>query len=140
MPEHICLSTDQLQERLSGATAVIEWFGRWPTFHDAEILEAAIVRDGVSRVRLFTWLMSNSLDKDGKYVRERPSIVEFELTDLGSVALSGGECGIQNVIGGLWFAEALEGRLRLTMSPMFGLYGFLEARHIAVKVTPSGKV
>ena len=42
---------------ISGADAVVAWFGEWPTFHDAEVLTVHIDRElkrSFVRVRAFT--------------------------------------------------------------------------------------
>ena len=53
-----------------GSDAVVAWFGEWPSFHDAEILELHLDRENVSWVKVHVWLSSGeTYEHNGKQYR-----------------------------------------------------------------------
>lgn len=116
-----------------GAEAVRRWFGSWPSFHDAEVLEVHLVRDGVSRLRVHCWIMSDCVDKDGYYVHEKEAVVTFELEGLKDLELA--DFSSQNVLSSLR-VDRLDGGWRLSLWPSWGIGGAVEAGQLRVMVTP----
>ena len=72
-----------------GADALIEWFGRWPSFHDAEVLSINLNRSGPSCVRIHTWEMTSEVDARGYYVHQKNVIVSFFLEGLKDIEQAG---------------------------------------------------
>ncbi len=116
----------QVPETLSGKDAVVEWFGGWPDFHDAEVVSLALARSGESLLRIYP------------YYPAKPAMVDFvleQVTDLELADFSG-----QNVISGL----SVEGRTdqtgqeatRISMGPCFGLSGWIDAKRVRLQVIP----
>jgi hypothetical protein len=118
---------------LVGADAVTAWFGRWPSFHDAEILTVHIERGGTSYLRIRTWNVGHETDADGFYVRSRETVVVFEFTDIADIRLEGEDADRQNVIAGLALQQENSG-LRLILSPCYGIAGYIVAREISVRL------
>jgi hypothetical protein len=119
-----------------GADSVVAWFGKWPSFHDAEILEVHLNREGPSWVRLHSWLTTAvTHEKDGKQdgVSDRHAVVTFLLTDVTDLELC--DFSVQNVISRLTVEPSPSG-FRLSLSPCFGVSGFIEAREIRAEVKP----
>jgi hypothetical protein len=119
-----------------GVESVLSWFGEWPTFHDAEILEVHLDRAGVSWIKVHAWLMTNeTCEKDGKqYFRsDRHAVVTFELREIRDLQL--GAFSVQNVIFGLDIERKGEFH-RLTLHPSWGLAGYIEAGRVRVEVAP----
>jgi immunity protein 50 of polymorphic toxin system len=123
--------------KIHGADSVVSWFGEWPSFHDAEILEIHLDRERASWLKLHACLLTTeTYQKDGKqYFRtERHAAVTFkfaEIVDVGLADFSG-----QNVIFGLTI-ERKEESYRLTLHPCYGLNGYIEARQLSVEVSPN---
>jgi hypothetical protein len=116
----------QVPETLTGKDAVVEWFGGWPDFHDAEVVSLTLARSGESLLRVYP------------YHPAKPAMVDFvleQVTDLELADFSG-----QNVISGL----SVEGRTdqtgqeatRISMGPCFGLSGWIDAKRVRVQVIP----
>lgn len=118
---------------LAGAQALIEWFGRRPSFHDAEILSVSLDRAGTSRIRLHTWDMTSEVDAKGYYVLRNHVVVSFLLDDISDLELAG--FSHQNVISGLTIKRSQEG-IKLLLGPCYGLAGTLTARAIRVEFEP----
>jgi hypothetical protein len=119
--------------RIPGYDEVVEWFGRWPSFHDAEVLELHLDRSGPSWVKLHVWLMTNKINVQGQYVQEKHATVTFKFENVTNLNLA--DFSSQNVIFGLNL-ERRETGYRLELSPCYGLAGYLEAERISVTVAP----
>jgi hypothetical protein len=111
---------------LHGSNAVMQWFGGWPSFHDAEIISMNLARTGQSILRVYP------------YYPDKPATVNFvfeEITDLELADFSG-----QNVISSLGIEEVIdqtkEKAIRLTMSPCYGLAGRIDAKRLRVELLP----
>jgi len=111
---------------LHGSDAVVQWFGGWPSFHDAEIISLSVARTGESVLRVYP------------YYPDKPATVDFifaEITDMELAGFSG-----QNVIFSLEIEEVIdqtkEKAIRLTLSPCYGLAGRIDAKRLRVELVP----
>lgn len=118
--------TPNIDEILDGTEAVVQWFGSWPSFHDAEIIYLKLARCGESVLRIYP------------YYPEKPAAVDFfleEVTDLELADFSG-----QNVISSLDLEividQTKEKAVRLTLGPCYGLAGRIDARHVRIELVP----
>jgi hypothetical protein len=128
--------TNAIQE-VAGAEALIQWFGKWPSFHDAEVLSLELNRVGASCVRIHTWEMTNEIDANGFYVLRKHVIVSFFLDRLKDIELA--DFSSQNVIFGLVVTRSAEG-LQLLLYPCYGVGGTLTAEAIRVEIEPGKPV
>jgi len=122
--------------KISGVESVVSWFGEWPSFHDAEILDIHLNREGVSWLNIHAWLMTNeTYEKDGKpYFRtDRHAVVRFQLDEIIDLELA--DFSGQNVIVGLE-VERRGSVHRLVLHPCYGLGGYIDAHGISVEVYP----
>lgn len=118
---------------IPGAADVVAWFGRWPSFHDAEIISLHLHRSDPSILVIYAWNMTDKVDASRHYVLEKHALVTFTLhgvSDLNLAAFSG-----QNVIDSL-DVEKRENDFRITLHPCFGLCGTLDAEIVSVAVKP----
>lgn len=120
---------------LSGTAALDQWFGARHDFHDAEILDVFLDREGTSRIRIHTWRMTKDVGPDGYFVHERDAIVTIGFENITDLELAG--FSKQNVIGELEILES-EATCRVTFHPCYGLSGFIEAEQVALSLTPGG--
>jgi hypothetical protein len=118
---------------IPGAEQLVDWFGFWPSFHDAEILELHLDRNEKSFIRIHTWLTKNEVDASGRFISDRHVVVTFWLE--GIVALS--LCGFnsQNVISGLEIEPTPAGH-RVRLAPCYGLSGDIEAEKMSITLEP----
>lgn len=112
--------------QLPGSDKVREWFGEWPSFHDAEVISLTLSRSGDSVLRIYPYAPAN------------PATVEFLLNGITDLELW--DFSIQNVISDLDVEQVKRKNgdvvFRLQMGPCFGLAGHIDANKIRVAVTP----
>src|SRR5258708_18418476 len=119
--------------RMAGAESVVEWFGCWPDFHDAEVLEICLRREGRSSVRIHAWRPTMEIDSNGYFVRDHHVVVSFGFDGVQDLQLA--DFSTQNVIASL-HCESTENGFRVTLSPCFGVSGYIEAERVSVSLQP----
>jgi Immunity protein 50 len=86
-------------EEIPGAVELHDWFGYWPSFHDAEIISLQLNRKRSSSMLVHTWEMTKEVDERGHYVLAKHIVVEFIFETISGLSLNG--FNQQNVIFGL---------------------------------------
>ncbi|MCM8565786.1 Imm50 family immunity protein [Thauera linaloolentis] len=123
--------------RIENAEAVTSLFGYWPSFHDAEVLELALNRDGasggrvslVARVHVFE--MTNQVKTDGYFLCHKHSLVTLEFEGVDEVVIEG--FNHQNALSELSIAEKeLNGQLAVAFEGAFGVDASLVCRAVRV--------
>jgi hypothetical protein len=122
----------QVLANIDGASKVTEWFGEWPSFHDAEILEINLHRHGESQIKLHTGQLLGQVDPNGCQ-RKRYAIVTFRLQDVSNLSLD--DFSQQNVISGLDIEQSEEG-LQVILHPNFGVCGSITAGRVSIDFEP----
>jgi hypothetical protein len=117
---------ESLIAKLPGSEQVKEWFGKWPDFHDAEVINVSLAREGGSLLRVYP------------YYPDRPATVEFVLGEVTDLELN--DFSNQNVINGLE-VEAVadqsgERAYRIILAPCYGIAGWIDAKQVNVKPVP----
>ncbi len=125
--------TETISHQMPGADSIIQWFGYWPDFHDSEILELHLNRKGSSWIKIYTWSMTNKIDDKGYYGTEKHAVVTFIFEKITDVDLS--NFSQQNVINELNISQS-DNEIRLTMSPCYGLSGFLQGIISRIELFP----
>ena len=118
---------------ISGAAEVVAWFGRWPSFHDAEIISLHLHRTDASVLVVYAWNTTDKSDASGYCILEKHALVTFTL--LGVFDLELADFSGQNVISSL-DVEKREHGYRITLHPCYGLCGTLDAETVSVTVKP----
>jgi len=111
---------------LPGVQAVTQWFGDWPSFHDAEVISLFLARAGQSVLRVYP------------YQPKKPATVEFVLEDITDIELYDFSC--QNVIFNLT-VEMMTDQNRdmvycLTLVPCYGVAGRIDAKSVSLRLSP----
>jgi hypothetical protein len=111
---------------LAGVEAVTQWFGRWPNFHDAEVISVFLARKKESVLRVYP------------YHPQKPATVDFILEDLTDVDLNDFSC--QNVINSLEVETTIDQNgdrvYRVTLAPCYGMAGRIDAKSLRVELSP----
>jgi len=119
---------------LPGAESLVKWFGRWPSFHDAEIMSLYIDRERkASSMRIRAFTMSGKTDRNGYHIRERDALVVFEFSGISSLRIEGEDADTQNVISSL-LVEKTNGGWHLVLEPCYGIAGEIVARDLRVRL------
>ena len=53
---------------VAGSRELLNWFGYWPSFHDAEVISLTLNRRGASCLLLYTWEMTEEINERGQYI------------------------------------------------------------------------
>jgi len=116
----------QVPLQIPGREVVIEWFGEWPSFHDAEIVALRLARSGSSLLQVYP------------YYPRKPATVNFIFDEVTDVELS--DFSVQNVIIGLDIEQVTDqtksDAIRVTLGPCFGLSGRIDAKRLRLEVVP----
>ncbi len=111
---------------VAGVDAVMQWFGSWPSFHDAEIISIFLARKRESVLRVFP------------YYPQKPATVDFILQEVTDVELNDFSC--QNVISGLNVETATDQNgdsvYRVILTPSYGVAGRIDAKSLRVELSP----
>ena len=118
---------------IDGAGQLQQWFGYWPSFHDAEVLALHLNRSSPSTLTVHTWHPTNQVDEKGYFGMEKHVVVDFILKEVSELNISG--FNHQNVISRLTIEKLSEG-FRLTLNDCYGLAGTIEARDLSIRLTP----
>ena len=112
--------------KVAGVDAVMEWYGGWPSFHDAEVISIFLARKKESVLRVYP------------YHPQKPATVDFILEDVTDVDLNDFSC--QNVIFSLDVETAADQNgdsvYRVTLSPCFGVAGRIDAKSLRIELSP----
>ncbi len=122
-------------EAVEGAKDLRDWFGYWPTFHDAEVIRLYLNRSDASTLALHTWEMTKEVDEKGFYVVTKNVVVEFVMKEVVGLSLNG--FNHQNVVFGLAI-DRVDGGYRLTLEDCYGIAGTIDATDISIRLA-SGK-
>ncbi|MGA7078399.1 MAG: Imm50 family immunity protein [Terriglobales bacterium] len=126
------MAPNEIKE-IPGAAELHDWFGYWPSFHDAEIISLHLNRKGTSSLRVHTWETTKEVDAKGYYVMAKHLVVEFILETVFELSLNG--FSGQNVISGLGI-EKIDSGFRLTLGACYGLAGGIDVERILISITP----
>jgi hypothetical protein len=122
---------------IPGAAELHDWFGYWPTFHDAEIISLHLNREGSSSLRVHTWETTKEVVEKGYYVLAKHVVVEIILETVSDLSLD--DFSQQNVISGLNI-EKRDSGFRLLLGACYGLAGRIEAERLSIRITPGQPV
>jgi Immunity protein 50 len=119
--------------QIDGAQEVSAFFAGWPSFHDAEVLQLALVRDGISKLVVDVATYSNETDEKGQYRRARHALVTFDLERIVDLQLE--DFSMQNVLSSL----SIEGTAKdvaVTLHPSYGIGGKIVCERVRVSLEP----
>ena len=125
---------------IPGADQVVQWFGYWPSFHDAEVLSIKLDRPGTSYVQIHTWEKTSEVDASGYYVRTKHAVVTFLfegfLMDREGISRMRIEWfNNQNVLTSLRVVRVPDG-YSLSLDSIFGVDACIDCERISVRLEP----
>ena len=125
---------------IENATALISIFGKWPSFHDAEVLGAVLDRSGPEGPSVETMIhvfeMTSEIDsKSGLYAVKNRMLVTLRFTEISLQQIHG--FNEQNVLSSLEVAEldpdAHEGRhFHVRLASLYGMDAEFECKRLIV--------
>jgi hypothetical protein len=123
----------EFADEVMGAAELIAWFGHWPDFHDAEVLECTLRRTEKSTIRIHTFETTNKAGKNGLFITTKHVIVSFLLEGVTDLHLEG--FNSQNVISGLLLEHSTEG-YQITLCGSYGIQGTITANRVYLDLQP----
>jgi Immunity protein 50 len=117
--------------QIDGAQEVSAFFGGWPSFHDAEALQLALVRDGISKLVVDVATYSDQTNEKGEYRRERQALVTFDLERIVDLQLE--DFSTQNVLSSLT-VEKSGGLVAVMLHPSYGIGGKIVCERVRVSL------
>ena len=128
-----------MTQYIENVSALESIFGRWPSFHDAEVLRVVLDRSGDDGPTLYTTIhlfeMTSEVDAKGYFVLKNHTEVELMFTTVELIRLQG--FNNQNVISTLKInptepRNAGSRRLRVELSSSYGLETVFECERAVV--------
>ena len=113
------MSNDSASNRIRNASRVETLFGRWPSFHDAEIHRVTLDRGGSANTpsALFVVQIAEQFAANQSKMSALITLLFGDVTDLEM----GYDDGTQNVVFDLTMTATDEGRTRVVFQSSFGL-------------------
>ena len=119
---------------IKNVQALISIFGRWPSFHDAEVCRLRLDRDGTClEMEVYIFAVGRAIDERGHYKRSNESLLTLRFCEIEDVHLEG--FNHQNVIASLTLRK--DQRIDVELESIFGLGGKFSCGAVeVVKVVP----
>ena len=124
---------------IPGAQDVVEWFGYWPTFHDAEVLSIHLDHIKGFTVSIHAFEMTSEVDAEGHYVARKHAIVIFQGQGLPACGVSLETFASQNVLGCAYVERVPDGSA-LVLESSVGVAGRVVAREFSVSIMPGSSL
>lgn len=138
--------SQSLLREIPGGSEVLNWFGKYYDFHDAEILRLELNRRSPSFLRIYGYGVGK--DGTGAWVSQKHAIITFTLDGVYDLELDG--FSHQNVIGSLTIARvdanherkpffdfsASENSFEIILEPCYGMDGVIRCNSILVTLEP----
>ena len=116
------------------AQKVTDHFGKWPDFHDAEIVRISLDRTGLSgptlEFTLFGWGWNGVVLPSGFYDRPLLSLIRFRCDGLEEDSEFGG-FNHQNVLNGLHLEQS-DALISVKLTSIFGVGGQFKCRYVTI--------
>lgn len=119
---------------IPGGEALVEWFGRVPCFHDAELLEVTFSSKGAGLLRIHAWNMTDEVDAKGYFVLDKHAMVTLALDGVSAI-----NCADFDMVPGIIFdleITKVDEQFRIEWSSSYGVAGFVTARHMVINLEP----
>jgi Immunity protein 50 len=127
------MDQSEIEALVPGAREVVELYGYWPSFHDAEVVCLELNRLGRSRIQVHTFEMTDEVDGRGYYVIEKHALVSFLLESVSTLQLDG--FNDQNVISGLGLKKTAIG-FELLLGGCYGIEGRIACAQLSIEMKP----
>jgi len=121
------MGSNDLINDLQGGPALIDWFGRVPRFHDAELLQIDLSSASGSSLHVHAWNLTNVLDSKGFYVTDNHALVTVKLVNVQRIDLS--EFHLPGIISSMDFEDAKPGT-RVSWASSYGVDGSILAETV----------
>jgi hypothetical protein len=123
--------------QIEGAAAVVEWFGFWPTFHDAHLTEIHLTGDdGKCRLRVHAWETLSETDEKGFLKTTKHCLVTFTFSEVEELALTSDGGGVGTIIFEMKWKNGADDSTEVQWEVSIGIGGRIRARNCQVQLEP----
>jgi hypothetical protein len=127
--------TESVWSSIPGGQALIEWFGRVPHFHDAQLREINLVGDGLTTLGIRTWQITEKIDEQGYFILDKHVAVTIVLEGVTHIELR--RFNLPGIIHKLGVASVNDG-FQLDWTASYGVEGVLRAEQLRIEFAPGG--
>jgi hypothetical protein len=120
-------------DELPGGSALIDWFGHVPSFHDAELLEIELFSTKSSTLKIHTWMITEELDSQGYFVLDKHVVVTITMDQVINVTLS--DFNLVGIIGHLSMTKVSDA-YQFAWDVSYGVQGTIRARQARIAIHP----
>ena|SRR5260370_2696173 len=124
---------DQYLQAIPGAQQLFDWFGYWPSFHDAEVLSIELNRSGPSKIQVHTFAMTDVVNSKGFYTCDKHCIVTFVFEEIAGIQLA--HFNHQNALCDLDLHQEKD-EFVFDLAPAHGVEGKIRAKTVGIEMTP----
>jgi Immunity protein 50 len=128
------MTDESILQDIPGGKALLDWFGRVPRFHDANLFEIALNSKGLSVMRVHTWQMTNKVDARGYIELDKHVVVTITLEEVTDITLTEFNL-VPGIIFDLEVTKADES-MQLAWGGSYGVAGTLRAKKIRFDLQP----
>lgn len=127
------MKQDEIVKELPGSQKVLNWFGVWPSFHDAEVVSIELHRNSESYLRIHTFSTRNEVNKTGHYITDRHAMVCFTFEGISEMSLN--DFNNQNVLSELSIGRVSD-QFELVLGQCYGVAGRVLTKRLSVDFVP----
>jgi len=113
---------------------LVEWFGRVPRFHDAELLEITFSGKGVGLLRIRAWNITDQVDTKGYFILDKHATVTLALEGVSVINCVDFDM-MPAIILDLEITKVDENYC-IEWSASYGVAGFITAKHVRISLAP----
>ena len=131
-----------IADRIHGSHLLTDIFGRWPSFHDAEVISMELCRNltGIAhptlKTRIHAFEMTSEVNDHGYYVLRNHVLVGFVFRDIDELSMNG--FNQRNALWGLEIVDISSRQLELLQfeihfASSFGVEARLKCRAVEIE-------
>jgi hypothetical protein len=133
---------DGIEKKIKNSNLLTQFYGRWPSFHDAEVVSFELFRDAINlsepniRAKIHVHEMTSEVDQHGFFVLKNHKNAVFLFTGIDECSVSG--FNQQNVLMDLAIIDISSRQLEslqfeIHFSSSFGIEASFKCREIKVE-------
>jgi hypothetical protein len=127
------MTSEAVLREIPGGEALVDWFGRAPDFHDANLLEINLSNQGTGALRIHTWNMTKQTDEKGYFILDKHVVVTITLEEVTEVAIN--DFNLPGIIGSLEIMKSADG-YRFEWDASYGAAGSICCRGASFDLQP----
>ena len=129
------MSNIGLLSKLTGGKSVIDWFGREPNFHDAEILDICLKQGKKSFMSLHAWNTTGTVDAKGYFSTAKHATVKINFEKVALIELSDFDFEHVGIVYSFQFSGS-PSSTEINWTSSIGVEGRIKGTGVSISVSP----